>query len=167
MGWPKAARWARIWWVRPVCGMACSSAKRSNRSRTSRSGVGGFAVLGVHYGAVAAVAIGAQWQVDDLAIPGRQTLHQGVVGLKRLALFELGIQQTMGGSRAGEDDHTAGLAIQTMHHPQGWISLFQECRPGRGLRDGSHPPGWADRRVWLPPAGGHLHREPELREAAA
>lgn len=90
-------------------------------------GLGGLAMSGVDDSAMAAVAIHAQAQVDAAALPSGHALYQGMVGFNRLALLKLGIQRTMGGSRAGKDDHPAGLAIQSMHHPQCRVSFFQNA----------------------------------------
>lgn len=79
--------------------------------------VGCLTMLGIDNRAMAAIAIGAQWQADSFFMPGGIAQDQGMVGLGDLVPFELEIKLAMRLGAARQHQEPARLAIQAVYNP--------------------------------------------------
>jgi hypothetical protein len=115
-GQPMWARCKRIWWVRPVFGGLAPRRARGNGVRLDRrSGRRAPWDAWCGWPSFPAGRDGADRQVDQVAVVvGYATDDGGVLFLDR-PLFELGGERQVRRIVLGDDDDSAGIAVQAMH----------------------------------------------------
>ena len=111
-GMAEGARWTRIWWVRPVSGMASSSVKCGKRSHNAiaRQGLARRNAAGLH-----AHAFGRDRdpRLRNLArILGHAAVHQRQIGLVNFARLELRRKGAMRGIVLRHDHQPGGHLVE-------------------------------------------------------
>ncbi len=99
----------------------------------------GLSPLQIYHCAVAAVAIEEQRQAHPSFTPCGLTHHQGMIGLAHLAPLELNFQEAVRLCGPGQEQHAAGIFIQTVHVPKASEMLTQQASQIGLVADPSPP----------------------------
>ena len=138
-GWPIAARWTRIWWVRPVSSITRSSAvvgSRRSISKWVRASRGSSAV-DRHQLAVAPVA--SDRRVDRPGPRRRMAVDERQVLATQPPARQHRLQRAVDLVVLGDDQQPRGVAIEPMDDPRPRRLLATGGPPLERLRERSHP----------------------------
>jgi hypothetical protein len=69
-------------------------------------------------GPVLPICVGRQGQIDQLVIPGGISDNEGVIKFGDFVFLELIVQSPVTNLIARQDNHSAGLFVDPMNHPQ-------------------------------------------------
>ena len=141
-----AYRCARIWWRRPVWGFNSNREARSfdwsTRNRVRQG-------LPVGVGGDPAATEFPEGQ-GNLPVPADVSENRREIGLPDQVFLKGPVEDLMGLGVLGEDNHSAGFPVETVHHPglpaQVFFQQLDEGQGGMGaaFRHHRHPGGLGD-----------------------